>query len=550
GLKAQKDPDALAIAKKQLELEGKTLTDDAIKQQAYNNAMAQYGTGSDFQKVAQAVTGLLQGLAGDNLAGALANASSPYLATLIKQQIGEDNKAANAMAHAVLGAVVAELNNQSATAGGLGAGGGELSAHVILNTLFPGKRVSDLTESEKQQVSALSQLAAGLAGGLTTGDMAGAITGSQAGKNAVENNALVVPTPAGPIVLPVVIPGTSDTTNEQLALSIERALKNMGKTISDTLSPEDKTQALNDAMKALTPEQQAQLNAQIVAERESNQIALGKPLVKDMNDYLATNETGKFIKEQSKLLGYDNSGNPIYQAVNGAGNFINADDKMKLSGSKDALLVYSKEGVFVSALNLDGSRNDTLTAIYKGGYLSAISDIKTPNHTGGNQIPEQGKTDTSGNQIPDQGRIDTGGNQIVDSGRTDTSGNQIPEPIEKLPGTPIPDSPSLDDLAYLDKITQGEHAGIRNKEGRPVGSVINDVQKSRPSDILVQDDGRWVVKGNDGRIHLIEPDGEVVTSFKNSDKNTAQRIRDGRWNRPSNEELDEFKDRFSDYVRW
>ncbi|MEX6162704.1 hypothetical protein AB6G16_14390 [Proteus mirabilis] len=36
------------------------------------------------------------------------------------------------MAHAVLGAMVAELNNQSAAAGGLGAGGGELSAHVIL----------------------------------------------------------------------------------------------------------------------------------------------------------------------------------------------------------------------------------------------------------------------------------------------------------------------------------------------------------------------------------------------------------------------------------
>ena len=198
GLKAQKDPDALAIAKQQLEDKAKkdnsveSITDEAIKQQAYNNAMAQYGTGSDFQKAAQAVTGLLQGLAGDNLAGALANASSPYLATLIKQQVGEDNKAANAMAHAVLGAVVAELNNQSAVAGGLGAGGGELSAKVIMNTLFPGKKVSDLTESEKQQVSALSQLAAGLAGGLTTGDVAGAITGSQAGKNAVENNALSV----------------------------------------------------------------------------------------------------------------------------------------------------------------------------------------------------------------------------------------------------------------------------------------------------------------------------------------------------------------------
>ncbi|MEQ5126057.1 hemagglutinin repeat-containing protein [Providencia alcalifaciens] len=190
GLKAQKDPDALAVAKQQLLKDNKVATDEAIKQQAYNNAMAQYGTGSDFQKAAQAVTGLLQGLAGDNLAGALGNASSPYLATLIKQQVGEENIAANAMAHAVLGAVVAELNNQSAVAGGLGAGGGELSARIIMDKLFPGKKVSDLTESEKQQVSALSQLAAGLAGGLSTGDAAGAVTAAQAGKNAVENNAL------------------------------------------------------------------------------------------------------------------------------------------------------------------------------------------------------------------------------------------------------------------------------------------------------------------------------------------------------------------------
>uniref|UniRef100_UPI003075B372 VENN motif pre-toxin domain-containing protein n=1 Tax=Proteus faecis TaxID=2050967 RepID=UPI003075B372 len=70
--------------------------------------------------------------------------------------------------------------------------GGELSTHVILNTLFPGKKVSDLSKKEKQQVSALSQLASGLAGGLTTSDMAGAVTAAQAGKNAVENNFLSV----------------------------------------------------------------------------------------------------------------------------------------------------------------------------------------------------------------------------------------------------------------------------------------------------------------------------------------------------------------------
>ncbi|WP_181954700.1 VENN motif pre-toxin domain-containing protein, partial [Achromobacter ruhlandii] len=46
--------------------------------------------------------------------------------------------------------------------------------------------------TEKQQVSALSQLAAGIAGGLATGDAAGGVTGAQAGRNAVENNFLDV----------------------------------------------------------------------------------------------------------------------------------------------------------------------------------------------------------------------------------------------------------------------------------------------------------------------------------------------------------------------
>ncbi|WP_213672773.1 hemagglutinin repeat-containing protein, partial [Serratia marcescens] len=192
GLKAQKDPAALSQAREQLEKSGKPTNDAAVMQRAYDNAMRQYGTGSDLQKAAQAVTGALTALAGNNLAGALASGASPYLATEIKKRVGEDNIAANAMAHAVLGAVTAQLNNQSAAAGGLGAGGGELAARYIAGQLYPGKTAQQLSESEKQQVSALSQLAAGLAGGLATGDTAGAVTGGQAGKNAVENNYLSV----------------------------------------------------------------------------------------------------------------------------------------------------------------------------------------------------------------------------------------------------------------------------------------------------------------------------------------------------------------------
>ncbi|WP_241049071.1 hemagglutinin repeat-containing protein, partial [Achromobacter xylosoxidans] len=139
GLKAQTDPKALAEAKAQLGKEGRLYTPADVMDRAHANAMKHYGTGSDLQKAAQAVTGALTALAGDNLAGALGNGAAPYLAAEIKRRIGEDNPAANAMAHAVLGAVTAQLNGQSALAGGLGAGGGELAARVIARQLFPGK---------------------------------------------------------------------------------------------------------------------------------------------------------------------------------------------------------------------------------------------------------------------------------------------------------------------------------------------------------------------------------------------------------------------------
>jgi len=85
----------LSQARQQLEREanGRPVSDAAVMQQAYDNAMRQYGTGSDLQKAAQAVTGALTALAGNNLAGALASGTSPYLATEIKKRVGEDYRA-------------------------------------------------------------------------------------------------------------------------------------------------------------------------------------------------------------------------------------------------------------------------------------------------------------------------------------------------------------------------------------------------------------------------------------------------------------------------
>ena len=56
GLKAQTDPAALARAREQLEKDDKPTGSAAVMQHAYNNAMQQYGTGSDLQKAAQTVT--------------------------------------------------------------------------------------------------------------------------------------------------------------------------------------------------------------------------------------------------------------------------------------------------------------------------------------------------------------------------------------------------------------------------------------------------------------------------------------------------------------
>ncbi|NHB90578.1 VENN motif pre-toxin domain-containing protein, partial [Photorhabdus tasmaniensis] len=50
----------------------------------------------------------------------------------------------------------------------------------------------ELTEEQKQTISTLSTLAAGLAGGIAGDSSASALTGAQAGKNAVENNFLSV----------------------------------------------------------------------------------------------------------------------------------------------------------------------------------------------------------------------------------------------------------------------------------------------------------------------------------------------------------------------
>ncbi|QBR51433.1 hypothetical protein E2F51_16265 [Erwinia sp. QL-Z3] len=62
----------------------------------------------------------------------------------------------------------------------------------IAQQMYPGVDRKDLTEEQRQTISALGTLAAGLAGGVVGDSTADAVAGAQAGKNAVENNYLHV----------------------------------------------------------------------------------------------------------------------------------------------------------------------------------------------------------------------------------------------------------------------------------------------------------------------------------------------------------------------
>ncbi|HAX2039871.1 TPA: Contact-dependent inhibitor A, partial [Escherichia coli] len=157
----------------------------------YKKEQEKYGTGSDMQRGIQAATAALQGLAGGNLAGALAGASAPELAHLLKST--EKDPAVNAIAHAILGGAVAAMQGNNIAAGAAGAATGELAARAIAGILYPGVKRSNLSEEQKQTISTLATVSAGLTGGLTGNSTASAAVGAQSGKNAVENNALSLP---------------------------------------------------------------------------------------------------------------------------------------------------------------------------------------------------------------------------------------------------------------------------------------------------------------------------------------------------------------------
>ena len=98
--------------------------------------------GNDFSKGVDSAVSIITGIITGDMTGGLAGASAPWLAEQIKLHtghMGEDGKwktddiAGNLIAHAILGAVVAELQGNSALSGGAGGVVGEVAADTVLD---------------------------------------------------------------------------------------------------------------------------------------------------------------------------------------------------------------------------------------------------------------------------------------------------------------------------------------------------------------------------------------------------------------------------------
>lgn len=183
-----------AAAIKQLEKDKKEVTDKTIHDQMYQSfyndefARTELGTGGRYQRVITAATSAIQALAGGNINSAVAGAAAPYIANEIAARIPVTDPKGRILAHAVVNAALAAASGKDGATAAAGAATGEL-AGIIATTGFH-KDVSELSEEEKQTVSALATLASGLAGALVGDSGTNAVAAAQAGKTTVENNYL------------------------------------------------------------------------------------------------------------------------------------------------------------------------------------------------------------------------------------------------------------------------------------------------------------------------------------------------------------------------
>ena len=156
--------------------------------------VGEWGYGGGNRRTIDTVTALFTSvLSGQGASATTVATLSPTVNKLIADNTHD--KATNALAHAVWGAIEAQVNGGSAAHGAISAAGAELLAPQIASILY-GKSEADLTPDEKAGVISMASLAGGIAGALMNGKSEGVeIIGNtainaQIAENTVTNNYL------------------------------------------------------------------------------------------------------------------------------------------------------------------------------------------------------------------------------------------------------------------------------------------------------------------------------------------------------------------------
>lgn len=156
--------------------------------------VGEWGYGGGNRRTIDTVTALFTSvLSGQGASAAAVATLSPTVNKLIADNTHD--KASNALAHAVWGAIEAQVNGGRAAHGAISAAGAELLAPQIASILY-GKSEADLTPDEKAGVISMASLAGGIAGALMNGKSEGVeIIGNtainaQIAENTVTNNYL------------------------------------------------------------------------------------------------------------------------------------------------------------------------------------------------------------------------------------------------------------------------------------------------------------------------------------------------------------------------
>ncbi|WP_310649320.1 hemagglutinin repeat-containing protein [Pectobacterium aroidearum] len=393
---------------------------------AYKDISEQYKAGGDLEKGIRAAAAAITALAGGDPLKALAQGAAPYMAGVVKDMtVGFDENptagqiAANAIGHAVLGGVIAELSGGNATAGAVGAAAGELAARAIKDYLYPDTATADLADSDKSKISNLASLAAMLAGGVASDSSAGAVSGHDAGKNAVDNNYLTVKQiddwvaevkscqakggDCGPIMkkyqqLSIVQQEQlmSDCANDPdscqakygsvlaNSLAVKQAIdRAMGEDLPWSMSYDlsalwmhqmdaDGVVSSNFVSENLRAKYGLdQVQADLIASAALGAITgVGKAkyqpnkgAVGNMGEFFKQSGFGGQMKTSSQKTNQIFQGQSVYQAKGTVGDHIAKGDKYYLDGlHKDHIEVFDSKGKVKAVLNLDGSYNDSKTA--------------------------------------------------------------------------------------------------------------------------------------------------------------------------------------------